>query len=169
MRLVLLFVLVLLSGCAATVTVPPSAYADTSARLDGERVTVVLADGRTALATALRLGPDSTSWFDAARGTLRVVPSASVVRVEHRDRGRAVRRGVLRGVVGGAAIAVLTASIFCFDTADGPVPSCPSRSGYAVVAAGGVLLGVPAGALGGAIRNTPDRYVLASPDTLGRR
>ena len=160
--------LLALGGCAATVPVAPPAYADTSARLDGRRVTVVLADGSAWRATALRLGPDSTSWFDAARGALRTEPTSSVVRVEHRDRGRQAQMGGVRGLVGGALLGIAMGFALSEDrTVDAP----PSTAiiGALLVAPLGAAAGALGAALGAALGNTPDRYVLAPPDTLGGR
>ncbi len=164
MRSALLLSVLVLTGCAATVAVPPSALADTQARLDGRRVTVVLANGTAWRADALRLGPDSTSWFDAADGEIRAVPTASVVQIEHRDRGRQAKLGATRGMIGGALLGLALGYALGTDSFI-DAPASTALYGALFV----TPLGVAAGALGGALGNTPDRYVLAPPDSLRSR
>ncbi len=155
-RLALALVFVL-AGCAVPAqTVDRARLGDAAADLDGRSGTVLLSDGTVWTADALRLDPDTTSWIDAATGTLRAAPTSSVAEVRTRDPGDTVARSALVGaVVVGAAGGALW-GLVCSD----PTLGC---GGPTPLAVGAGL--VPAGALWGgtlgALRPPARRWPLA--------
>ena len=165
MRPLVLLAALAVAGCASsTRTVDPANPAGANAHFAGRTVRVVLTDGAWHDADALRLGPDTTTWVDPGSRQWVAVPTAAVATVEHRDRRRAARRGVLRGVVLGSLVTVLAASLLEFGSGDGLLSGPPTAGGYAKAAGFGAAAGAAAGALGGALYDRPDRYCLVRSD-----
>ncbi len=152
-----------LSGCAATTyTVGPDLESDrlawANALFASKPTVIVLTDGTSYDATALRLEADTTTWVDPSTQNLVAIPTSAVLEVERRDRGRMVRRIVSTGTVGGAmgvgavfAVAGFEAGgcwIFCGATP----PTVGERvSGAATWGTAGVLTGAFYGLVSGAI------------------
>lgn len=104
MRLLLLSAALLLSGCAATHSVAADDdFAALNARLAGRDAVLVLTDGTAYDASALRVGPDSTTWIDPATQALLAIPTYAIAEIERRDRQRTLTRGVRLGGLSGAA------------------------------------------------------------------
>ena len=151
----LLALVLAVSGCAGSVqAVGPDALADANRQWAGRTVTVVLADGTTRPAAALRVEPDSAFWVDPATGGLRSVATAEVATVERRDRARSTLRTAGAGALAGALVGAVSGGLLCprFGCSAGDV------AGLVVPPAIG---GTAWGALGGALADRPDRFVFA--------
>ena len=154
----LLVVATLLTGCGTAVASVRSAPpAEVAARLDGRPVTVVMADGATYEARALRMEADSTTWIRPETQTLVAVATADVAEILRRDRTRATVRcagiGVLAGLVSAALRTTVCTSLDCGDN-DWASSTSLVLGGMAVAA------GTGAGALTGAVLNPATRWRL---------
>ena len=161
--LFVLAVLVALSGCnAALRTVPLADPARANHQLAGRAVTVVLATGEAVPAQAVRVAPDSTSWFDPATGALVSVPTASVAEVQHRDRRRTRLRAVRRGGIAGAVAGGLLGAVFGYNAGDwieGTQAQDTVIAGL-VAAVWGAGYGAGGGVVVGSLSSPTDRYVI---------
>ena len=150
----LLLTALVLTGCAgSTHTVRPDALADANRQWAGRAVTVVLADRTAHPAEALRVDRDSATWVDPATGALRSAATAEVATVERRDRTRSALRTAGVGALVGTLAGAVSGGLLCprFGCSTGNVVGLVVRP---------AISGTAWGALGGALANRPDRFVL---------
>ncbi|WP_412069533.1 hypothetical protein [Rubrivirga sp. IMCC43871] len=181
MRALLLAAALLLSGCAATHSVAgDDDFAALNDRLAGRDAVLVLTDGTAYDATALRVGPDSTTWIDPATQALLAIPTYAIAEVERRDRQRTLFRGVRIGSLSGVAVGGAMGAIAGFESGGcvifcGGDPTMGDRlKGAAGFGLGGAAVGLVYGAIfGGAAGLVSDsaerfRFDIAPPTAAER-
>ena len=142
MRSLLLLVLfAAASGCTHTRTLDPgvpSSLAGLNERAH-DAATVCLADGRRFVVRSLHVAPDVTTGLDVGTDRVIAVPTDSVASLTLRSRGRGLVQGLGIGLAAGAGAAAAGALLTGGNALD-------AEWGASV---GGVLVGVPAVAVGG--------------------
>lgn len=113
--LVPLCAVLLLCGCAGVETVTTgmddSGLRSVNRAVGGKVVRMDLRDGRTIHVVGLHVGPDSVTWVDRKTNAFRSLPTHSVHQVSFHKTGAGAIRGLLFGVVVGAAFGGVRASM----------------------------------------------------------
>lgn len=158
MRISLLALLLVLTGCSSTRTLTPGSEGLGGADLADTTVRIALADGTSARGLSISVLPDTTSWIDPASRELVRVPTVDVVRVTEVSRGKGLVQGALiSGLTTAAVVGVLA-----YADADEQDAGDRLVFGLGIGTVYGALATVPGGAVGyglGARRN----HVIARP------
>lgn len=149
--LCVLLLALLTTGCVQTRTAGPTAsYETTFYELNWQtatrKATVQLNNGKRYPAQALRLRPDSATWFDPTTGIHMSVPTSWVTKVSVAQPGR----GALRGLGIGAGVGAITGALFGVVTHEPNLVLRQSEAaliGALVFGGAGLLVGSAVGAL----------------------
>ena len=108
LRLAVLLMAAYLCGCSSVEMVKmdegDQSYRKVNSAVRGQIARLDLRSGEQKNVTALRVAPDSVTWFDGKTNTLKKEPTANVREISVRKTGRGLLRGLVVGVVVGAAV-----------------------------------------------------------------
>lgn len=138
------------SGCAGSkITLGPDRFADAERQWTGRPLTLVLYDGSTTPADALRLDADSASWVDPRTGEMHHVPTSTIVWVRERNRLRGTARVARWGAIGGAVFGAAAGGFLGYGFGCCTTTEVIGSATYGVF--GGATLGALYGAAGGGV------------------
>ena len=108
MRLAVVLMAAYLCGCSSIEMVKmdegDQSYREVNSAVRGQIARLDLHSGERKNVMALRVAPDSVTWFDGKTNTMKGEPTANVREISVRKAGRGVLRGLVVGVVVGAAV-----------------------------------------------------------------
>lgn len=148
MRPIALLLSLTLAGCAGTRVFRPDDAGFTRRHLDGRAATVVLRDGRSVRAAALRVSADSVVWADPVTLSGDGAPLHEVARIEARSSSLTVGRSALTGIAVAGVAGTLGGYALFLQLGGSPAESLRPATLFGVMS---MPLGALYGTLGGAV------------------